>query len=616
MRFKYFFIILFIFSSSLNLFAQNQKDEDANKSAIELLYESISLQSEGRLLDSRSKLLKALKKDPREIRVLMSLGDYYLRHVGHFRIALKYIKSAQKILIEDYGKPPYFYSYTRALHGDILSLLSQARLNLDDYEGALIAIKDYKKNEYPGEWVSSSEAWILLKLNRIEEAIRIVEKDIKENPQNFGASSNVLGILYSMVGKRNEAIKILNESTDFEFAKGTYGNPSTPLNNVGEVYKEIFEEDKSEKSFLRATRLPDGCEHVLPSLNMAIIRISQTRFLEAEQSLKEFEECFAQFPLKNGEEHTALLQLARARIALHNGQVDYALKELKLATSRRQWFGKIGTSVDDFKAATYSTYSRALKIKNNQLSLTPNENIINYFKDLALIVENKIKAFWFARKARQVLAEDLNYFEDLYIRHTDSFLEYPTLGELLSGFRKSTLENRIKQELLRDDRKNAIKFYKSYLLIKDSKSLFKKDNLEQRFITLINSLREKKDSLLINELKIEQLKLYNYNEEKYWHLSQEIYEKIKALIYNSGLKLAINTSNLNQSEKNILNKSAFKVINSKDLIYKLGIIRSENSISISFYKNSRLIFKLKGTTLKEVMPILLEKVFVNQIYKG
>ena len=37
------------------------------------------------------------------------------------------------------------------------------------------------------------------------------------------------------------------------------------------------------------------------------------------------------------------------------------------------------------------------------------------------------------RKARRLLAEDLDKIEDINIRHTDSLLEYPTLGDVLAG---------------------------------------------------------------------------------------------------------------------------------------------------------------------------------------
>lgn len=607
------FISLLNLCSPVFLLAQN---DDANKSAIELLYEAYDLQASGRLLDYRTKLQKALKVDPKEIRVHMSLADYYLRHVGHFRLALKYTKAAERILYQEYGKPPYFYKYTQALHADILSLLSQSRLNLDDYQGALDALREFKKLKYPGDWVSSSEAWILLKLNKIEEAIKIVEINLKKNPDNFGNNSNVLGILYSMVGKRRESIEVLKKSIDYEFSKGISGNPATPLNNIGEVYKEIFLEDKSEESFSRATKLPDGCEHVLPSLNMALIRISQLRFLEAEESLKEFEACFSQFPLRNGEEHKALLQLVRARIALHKGDVDYAIDELKIASSRQQWFGKIGTTVNDFKAATYSTFGRALEIKNNQLKFKIHDSIGSYLKTISKRIENKFKSYWFHRRARQILSSDLNYFEDLYIRHTDSLLEYPTLADTLNGFRKTTLEKRILREISKDDRTPAKKFYESYLAIRKANSLFgSSDESIKKLKELIKNLRHKKDALLKLELMLALLLNTEKNSENYINLSSTIYQMNKSALYNAGFSLPVNTSNINLEEAKLLNKSAFLVNNKAKLDYKVSIISSDNKKVINFYKNNRLLYYEKGDNINDMINDFTKKVFTKIIYK-
>lgn len=595
------------------LLAQNA---DTNKSAMELLYEAYDLQASGRLIDYRTKLQQALKKDPKEIRVHMSLADYYLRHVGHFRLALKYTKAAERILYEEYGPPPYYYRYTQALHSDTLSLLSQSRLNLDDYKGALKAVREFKKLGYPGDWVTSSEAWILLKINRVEEAINIIEADLKKNPDNFGNNSNVLGILYSMVGKRKESIEVLNRSINHEFSRGITGNPATPLNNIGEVYKEIFIEDKSEESFLRATKLPDGCEHVLPSLNMALIRISQLRFLEAEQSLINFEACFAQYPLRNGEEHKALLQLVRARIALHNGDADYALKELQIASSRQQWFGKIGTTVNDFRAATYSTFGRALKIKNNHLKFKIHNSVAEFLKTQLEIIENKFKSYWFNRRARQILSEDLNYFEDLYIRHTDSFLEYPTLADTTSGFRAQTLRKRILKEIAKDDRAPARKFYESYLAIQKAKSLFGggAENIK-KLNELISSLRHKKDALLKLELMLALLLNTKEGSNRYLELSSKIYEEHKSALYNAGLKLPVNTSNITARDLKFIKKAGFLISNKSELNYKISVTTTKNKKVINFYKNNRLLYLEKGASIEEIINDFRDKVFTKIIYK-
>ena len=138
------------------------EDPDKLKSAEDLLREAMLLQQEDHLLDSRTKLLKALKKAPKDFRIHIALADYYTRHVGHFRLALKYAKQAERLFIARMGKPPYPAGARNELfHGDILMLVSQARLNLDDYQGALDKLQEFEDYGYASSRLAASKAWIL-----------------------------------------------------------------------------------------------------------------------------------------------------------------------------------------------------------------------------------------------------------------------------------------------------------------------------------------------------------------------------------------------------------------------------------------------------------------------
>jgi tetratricopeptide (TPR) repeat protein len=212
--------------------------------------------------------------------------------------------------------------------------LAETRLNLDNYQGALDVLNEFGKL-YFGAWYPASRAWVLMKLGKLDEAIRVARLGLLTEAEP-GRTLNVLGILLSMTGKRQESLKVFNEAIMHELSMGSSGQPATPLNNSGEVYREIFNEEKAEAMWLKATSMPDGCEHVLPSMNLAIMFIEQLRLTDAKKAIDAFESCITQFPLRNGEEHRALVHLARGRIALHSGDVHSAVQHLEAARERRQ----------------------------------------------------------------------------------------------------------------------------------------------------------------------------------------------------------------------------------------------------------------------------------------
>jgi tetratricopeptide (TPR) repeat protein len=147
--------------------------DDSNKSADDLLREGTLLLETEHLLDARTKLLKALKKAPDDYRIHLMLSSYYLVHVGHYRLAMKYIKRAEELFEKKLGPPPYSRRDLQYQHGNILYYLSQIRLNLDNYQGALEALDRYSALGYYSEWYPGSRAWILMKLGKIKEAIGV-----------------------------------------------------------------------------------------------------------------------------------------------------------------------------------------------------------------------------------------------------------------------------------------------------------------------------------------------------------------------------------------------------------------------------------------------------------
>lgn len=438
------------------------QEDDSNKSAQELYAEGIGLLQADQPLDGRTKLLRALAKDPSFYPAHSQLAFYYITQVGHYRLALKYVKWAQELFEQQKGLPPYNDRAEQMDHAQIIYLLSQARLNLDDYSGALAALDEYEKYGYFAPWYPGTRSWILMKLGRLDEAIEVARLGVitRSDP---GRTLNMLGILLSMSGEPTKSLQVFREAIQYEVSLGEMGQPATPLNNSGEVYKESFEDSRAAESWQRAKSLHDGCEHVLPSLNLALLRVDHLDLQGAQSSMNSFLACFAKFTLRNDEEHRALVHLMRGRVALLSGFPTLAIPQLQRALDNIQWFGKIGTSEGDLRAGTTVSLARAFDVYINDLATRKSTSWAVWFATRRELITARIRSWWLKRRARQILAEELKNFEDLRIRHTDSLLEYPTLGEALTGFPTSTLKRRIEIEKKSDARSAALPFYTLYL---------------------------------------------------------------------------------------------------------------------------------------------------------
>ena len=171
---------------------------------------------------------------------------------------------------------------------------------------------------------------------------------------------------------------------------------------------------------------------------------------------------FRSFPLKNNEEHVALESLARGRVDLHTGRVDRAIKRFEAALEGTQWFGKIGTNQNDMIVASLISLSQALSAKNNVLRTTVPLSWGEWYRNREEMASNSLRAWWLMRRARQMLLGELNQIEDLTIRNTDSLVEYPTLGDVLSGLSSAAFEARLARQLQTDPRPAAQVFYKAY----------------------------------------------------------------------------------------------------------------------------------------------------------
>ncbi|MCB0329095.1 MAG: hypothetical protein KDD70_05515 [Bdellovibrionales bacterium] len=592
-------------------FSEDQLIQDKDKSVEELLQEAEFLFIEERLLDGRTKLLLALQKDPNNYQVHSMLAGYYLVHVGHFKLALRYILRAQQLFEEQHGPPPYTDFLLKSTHAHHLHLLSQARLNLDDYQGALRALDEYESYGYYQSWYPGSRAWVLMKNERLEEAINVSRLGLLAGAEQ-GRTLNILGILLSMTGEREASLNVFKRAIAHEYALGTYGQPATPLNNSGEVYREIFQEEAAERSWMQATSLPDGCEHVLPALNLATVRMERLDLNGAASAIDNFESCVAQYPLRNGEEHRALVHLARGRIDVHSGRLESGIEHLRAALKRQQWFGKIGTDVEDLQAGTLGSLSYALIEKVRRQSVTPPDGS-SYFGSAGTWLESlklRAEAWWLSRRMVKLLIDKLNNGEDLYVRNTDSMLEYSFLGALLTRVPTTTLKRRLELEKKKDNRGPAVNYYEAWL----GENLLSHGDREEG----LRRLRDVKKRLRLpadGALKVHALltiaRSIDERSAEYRDLVEEAFFLNRASIPNYGVKLPVNFSSTEKLIPKKLVSSPFLVETSsqQEFLITHGTDGNEHSLRFSSRTGRASAATVKGGDFNEVLRKLSDEVF-------
>ncbi len=543
-------------------------EADSDKSVADLVFEGQMLLQDERPLDARTKLLLALQKDPLNVEAHYLLGSYYTGDVGHYRLALKYAKRAEQLFNEQNGAPPYQQEELRTQHASIIYLLAQIRLNLDDYPGSLALLDQFTQHGYFSSWYPGTRAWVLMKMGRLDEAIKVARMGtlLAAEP---GRTLNMLGILLSMKGDRQTALDVLKKATAYELSQGKNGQPATPLNNSGEVYKEMFADDHAETSWIKATSLPDGCQHVLPSLNLTLLYIDQLNLDAAAKVLNSFESCVAQFPLRNGEEHRSLVHLARGRIDLHRGRLESALKHVTAALSGRQWFGKIGTDPADLDAAARVTLFQVYQARENRARLTPHDSLTERIMSWGPRLKERILGWWARRRASQILCEDLQNFEDILIRHTDSLLEYPTLGTLISTFPTHVADTIVAIEDKDDPRVGSNPFYAAYRAAIESA----RGAAAQASKTASRALgmtRPQKDELLRLSLFLLQAVGHSEDSAEYRALALKAFSISRPSLRNHGLRLPIHLVEAPSHVASALYQGGMLIVPERDTPYSVS----------------------------------------------
>ena len=585
---------------------------DANKTADELLSEAELLFQDERPLDARTKLLLALSKDPESHRAHAMLAAYYYSHVGHFKLALKYTRRALQLLQERNGLPPYEDPMIASQHAHYLNLLAESRLNLDDYEGALAVLDEYESYNYFQSWYPASRAWILMKTGRLDEAIKTARFGLLIGA-DVGRSLNILGILLSLKNERDSSIEIFRQAIAHEFSLGSQeGHPSTPLNNVGEVYRETFQEPLAERSWMQAVSLPNGCDHVLPALNLATIRLERLDIDGASAAIDNFESCVAQFPLRNGEEHRALVHLIRGRIALYNGQVDSAIEHLRAALQRQQWFGRIGTDVEDLQAGALSSLTIAIrhKLQREKLLHSSDETFVETGRRMWSRLISNTESWWLNRRVLQLLIDHLNYAEDIYIRNTDSLFNYSTLGSVLSRLPTTTLERRVALIREKEDRGPAENYYQMYL----AENRLHHGNTAQalqELRQLRQSLRKPADAAASLHIALTIAQHISPQEAEYEDLLLTAFTLNRMSIPSYGLQLPVNFSSTSGTTPPEILKSAFLVDSNRRHEFLLTYGLTDGTHSLRFTSRTGIASPktVTGRELSEVVRRLADEIF-------
>jgi tetratricopeptide (TPR) repeat protein len=593
-----------------------------------LIAEAQGLFMERRPLDARAKLQQALQLAPNDYRPNFYLGVYYLTEVAHFQLADRYLTRAEQLFRQDYGSEldGTLKSEGWRQNAKLLQYLTEAKLNLDNYPLALKYAERFG-NTYWDEWYPGTKAWILMKLRRIDEAIQEAQTGILRGADET-RTYNILGILYSLKGDRKAALEAFKRAIKAELSMLGSSQAATPLNNSGEVYRELFQDDMAEASWLRALQLPDGCDHILPSLNTALLYIEQLRLFQAERTLTDFEACFAQKSQRSDTEHRALLALARGKIALREGDSRKALKLFLQAADREQFYGKIGTDPEDLEFAASISLSQAYLAESERLKDQPSSFFsIQRFQSKIGEEWLRIKSWWQLRNARQIAVSKLNNFEDLYVRNTDSMLEYPTLGIFFDGVSKSEALSRIESVRKNDGRKDSAVFYELYLLEQSVRSGISNSDLDRLEILLReirpedSLLRAQALSLLINAYD-EKQGYFSKISGKQLSLKEELYDLLPAQLRIIGSSLPVSFADLStagysrtvKDYKSELTRVRFKETDlSPRYQIQLAINESEHEISLVDTKRNQLLVKVSrpGTNIKkeELIEEFLDKVF-------
>jgi len=450
-----------------------------------------------------------------------------------------------------------------------------------------------------------------MKLKRINEAIEVARNGLLDgaDPKR---TWNILGILLSVSNERELSLQAFAKAIQYELSLGGVPQVATPLNNAGEVYREIFKDEFAESAWQKALRLPDGCEHILPSVNLSILYTDQLRLFQAAQVLSDFQACYALKPERKDTEHRTILALARAKLNLLSNNISEAKDLAEIAADDQQWFGKIGTNENDVKFASWVTLAQINTITAETLRDKVTDSYIDTIKNYFMSIKAKLTAWWLNRRAKIFAVNELEDFEDLFIRHTDTMITYPLLGSLLNEFDYSALKkrlDRLRESDSRDGAKRYYNFYEAKKLQQDGDNKESIELLESVLLILPEHERLLKAEVLstLIENKLDQNFFFSRGRifEENVNLLNDLFDLLPSRLRYYNFPLPVNlevSANLNNSysdiESNLLARR-FKNSANENVNYRLAITAGDSgNVFVQLYDK---------TTNRRIASVEIEK---------
>jgi len=225
-----------------------------------------------------------------------------------------------------------------------------------------------------------------------------------------------------------------------------------------------------------------------------------------------------------------------------------------------------------------------------------------------------MRVWWLLRRAQQILTEDLKGIEDIFIRNTDSVLDYPTFGIALEGMPTALLEKRIAVEQQRDLRSAAIPYYRMYLaqsLINKGRSSEARELLQK----VIADSREKFDAALKREAMLAEAILLSSDSERYAKLSEGIFFDSRAALRNAGLTLPVNYHIADSSIVSQLARTNLQPTAGSSLEYVVDYNREGTKHVFGFRSKQGLVpnVRVSGDDLVSVLHKFRAAVFSEQL---
>lgn len=249
------------------------------------------LQQESQWVKARSLAEEMLAKNRRDFGALYLLGRVHFIGEGSLPRASYYFGEARKEVERVWGKRNIPGNGPWQLHAAILRNQILVRQQMEDYSGELELIKEFNKLYRPP--LLSMEGWPLLKLGRIEEARSKMKLALQSCPsEDWDQRSAILNSLGNiefetehMAAAYQHFAELMNH---FEHAPPESNDP-VYWGNAAESARSMLLPDLAEKLWLRSTKHFNAGTYGDPWKMLAELYLSQGRYPEAIQALKEMQ---------------------------------------------------------------------------------------------------------------------------------------------------------------------------------------------------------------------------------------------------------------------------------------------------------------------------------------